>query len=394
MIAFMLGVIAVIVNTLNGLDRVPRVLVKTARVLQMSPVETAVRVTLPFATPYMLTGIKFAVAYSLIGIIGSEFILSSNGIGFEISFSYNNYNNSVDVSVDPPRPDHRDRAEHPAVLLGEDHPVAARPGMSVWLRWRGAVILIASLLIVWQALYWFVGDIALRSPLQTFRFTSEFISSQRYWPDFYETFIACTLAVLIAASVGLATGLVLGFARIAGQVFEPMLVAIYSIPKLTLYPILLLVFGLGMSAKVAFGAIHGIIPIALFTINAVRNIRPVLIKTGRVLKYSPAQMAWKILDSGGAAGDRHWAPNRLLADARRHAARRDVRVTARPRQPADASHRAAQCRPDHGDRAGRDRRCSGRKQSPAGRRSPTSCEGLTARPRYADPSQIAAHPAT
>ena len=167
--------------------------------------------------------------------------------------------------------------------------------MSVWLRWRGAVILIASLLIVWQALYWFVGDIALRSPLQTFRFTSGFISSQRYWPDFYETFIACTLAVLIAASVGLATGLVLGFARIAGQVFEPMLVAIYSIPKLTLYPILLLVFGLGMSAKVAFGAIHGIIPIALFTINAVRNIRPVLIKTGRVLKYSPAQMAWKIL---------------------------------------------------------------------------------------------------
>ena len=58
-----------------------------------------------------------------------------------------------------------------------------------------------------------------------------------------------------------------------------MLVAIYSIPKMTLYPILLLMFGLGMSAKIAFGAIHGIIPIALFTINAVRNVRPILIKT-------------------------------------------------------------------------------------------------------------------
>ena len=32
--------------------------------------------------------------------------------------------------------------------------------MSVWLRWRGAVILIASLLIVWQALYWFVQQLA------------------------------------------------------------------------------------------------------------------------------------------------------------------------------------------------------------------------------------------
>jgi NitT/TauT family transport system permease protein len=168
-------------------------------------------------------------------------------------------------------------------------------GMSVWLKWRGAFVLITGLLIGWQALYWLVGDIALRSPLQTFRFTLQFVSSERFWPDFYETFIACTLAVLCAVSIGLTTGLVLGFGRLAGQVFEPMLVALYSIPKLTLYPILLLAFGLGMSAKVAFGAIHGIIPIALFTINAVRNIRPVLIKTGRVMQYSPWQMAWKVL---------------------------------------------------------------------------------------------------
>jgi NitT/TauT family transport system permease protein len=95
LIAFMLGVIAVITNTLHGLDRVPPVLVKTARVLQYSPTEAALRVTLPFAMPYMLTGVKFAVAYSLIGIVGSEFIMSSDGLGFEISFAYNNFTNSV-----------------------------------------------------------------------------------------------------------------------------------------------------------------------------------------------------------------------------------------------------------------------------------------------------------
>lgn len=94
-IAFMLGVIAVIVNTLNGLDRVPRVLLKTARIVQMTPIETALRVTLPYAAPYVMTGIKFAVAYSLIGIIGSEFIMSSGGMGFEISFAYNNFDNAV-----------------------------------------------------------------------------------------------------------------------------------------------------------------------------------------------------------------------------------------------------------------------------------------------------------
>lgn len=94
-IAFMLGVVAVIVNTLNGLDRVPRVLLKTARVAQMSPRATALKVTLPFAMPYILTGAKFAIAYSLIGIIGSEFIMSRDGMGFEIAFAYTNFDNAT-----------------------------------------------------------------------------------------------------------------------------------------------------------------------------------------------------------------------------------------------------------------------------------------------------------
>src|SRR5665213_2509585 len=76
---------------------------------------------------------------------------------------------------------------------------------------------------------------------------------------------------------------------------EPMLVALYSIPKITLYPIILLFFGLGLSAKIAFGAIHGIIPVALFTLNAVRTIKPILIKTGHVMKLSPTVMVREIL---------------------------------------------------------------------------------------------------
>lgn len=94
-IGAMLGIVAVIVNTLNGLDRVPNVLLKTAQINQMGPAETALRVTLPCASPYILTGAKLAVAYSLIGIIGAEFIMSSGGMGYEISFAYNNFDNAV-----------------------------------------------------------------------------------------------------------------------------------------------------------------------------------------------------------------------------------------------------------------------------------------------------------
>jgi NitT/TauT family transport system permease protein len=95
LIAFMLGVVAMIVNTLNGHDRVPTVLLKTARIMRLSPLQTALRLTLPAAAPYILTGVKLAVAYAFIGIIGSEFILSRGGIGYEISFAYTNFDNAV-----------------------------------------------------------------------------------------------------------------------------------------------------------------------------------------------------------------------------------------------------------------------------------------------------------
>lgn len=95
LIGFMLAVVAVIVNTLNGLDRVPRVLLKTARIHRLGRLRTALAVTLPYAVPHVLTGVKLAVAYSLIGVVGSEFIMSRGGIGYEISFAYTNFDNAT-----------------------------------------------------------------------------------------------------------------------------------------------------------------------------------------------------------------------------------------------------------------------------------------------------------
>jgi NitT/TauT family transport system permease protein len=105
-----------------------------------------------------------------------------------------------------------------------------------------------------------------------------------------ESMRAFAVALAIAIVLGPLIGFALGLYRLSGDAIEPMLVALDSIPKITLYPIILLVSGMGISAKIAFGAIDGIIPVALFTLTAVRSIKPILVKTGRVLKLSPALM--------------------------------------------------------------------------------------------------------
>ncbi len=95
LIGFLLGVVAVIVTILNGLDRVPSVLKKTARVNQLGPLQTALRVTLPFCAPYLLTAAKLALAYAFIGVIGSEFIMARSGMGYEIGYAYTNFDNAT-----------------------------------------------------------------------------------------------------------------------------------------------------------------------------------------------------------------------------------------------------------------------------------------------------------
>ena len=159
----------------------------------------------------------------------------------------------------------------------------------------GPILIAFALLAIWQVAYWVIGDLALRSPMQTLRFAAELMARPSFWPHLAETAKAFAAALTIAALLGLSIGLVLGLGKLAGDVFEPMLIALYSIPKVTLYPILLLSFGLGLSAKIAFGALHGFIPVALFTMNAARNIRPIFLKTGRVLKLSRWETIRKIV---------------------------------------------------------------------------------------------------
>ncbi|NDH54369.1 MAG: ABC transporter permease subunit [Betaproteobacteria bacterium] len=156
-------------------------------------------------------------------------------------------------------------------------------------------MLIAGILTLWQIAFWLVGDLALRSPWATFVYAADLVTRPSFRPHFTETATAFVAAITIAVAAGLSIGLLLGLSQLARGVLEPMLVAMYSIPKVTLYPILLLAFGLGMPAKIAFGAIHGFIPIALFTINAVRNVRPILLKTGRVLKMGRIPMVWRVV---------------------------------------------------------------------------------------------------
>jgi NitT/TauT family transport system permease protein len=87
------AIVAMIIATLNGLDRVPGVLTKVARVHRLSPLATALTLQLPAAAPYLFTGVKLSVSYGFIAVIAAEFILSPAGLGRDIADAYADFNN-------------------------------------------------------------------------------------------------------------------------------------------------------------------------------------------------------------------------------------------------------------------------------------------------------------
>lgn len=157
------------------------------------------------------------------------------------------------------------------------------------------LVVLAVLLAVWEAAYLYVGDSAVSSPLATIEYGASFALRPSFTGHLSATMGAFGYAVLLSLVLGVGLGLLFGVWRFTGDVAEPILVSLYTIPKITLYPLVLLIFGLGIPAKIAFGVMHGIIPVILFTQNAVRNMRPVLIKTARTLKLSPWQTMTTLL---------------------------------------------------------------------------------------------------
>ena len=109
-----------------------------------------------------------------------------------------------------------------------------------------AIAMVATILTIWLGVYAYAGEAAIAPPLRTFAFAVELFSRASFWNHVGATMTAFAMAFTVSAMVGIALGLLLGLRRFAGDVADPILSSLYTIPKVTLYPIMLLIFGLGM----------------------------------------------------------------------------------------------------------------------------------------------------
>jgi ABC-type nitrate/sulfonate/bicarbonate transport system permease component len=83
-IIFFASSFPILVNTIDGVRGVDPVLVRTARTFGMSRMQTVWKVILPVAGPFIMTGLRIAIAIALILTVISEMIGATSGIGYFI----------------------------------------------------------------------------------------------------------------------------------------------------------------------------------------------------------------------------------------------------------------------------------------------------------------------
>ena len=167
--------------------------------------------------------------------------------------------------------------------------------MTATRRLTDTCVVVLGMVVAWEILHRIAGSTALPAPLSTLTYLMRNIASARFATNAKATIEAFFFALVLAYTIGMALGVWMGAHRLSGAVGEPILVALYSLPKIVLYPVLLLIFGLGLSGKVAFGALHGILPVALLTMGAIRTIPPVYLRAAKTLQLTPWQTIRTVL---------------------------------------------------------------------------------------------------
>src|SRR3954453_10595727 len=99
------------------------------------------------------------------------------------------------------------------------------------------------------------------------------------------------LAVAFAMSVvfGMLIGILIGISNLGRRSLYPIVLLVYGIPQAIMLPLFVLIFGLGPASKIAFGFSHGIFPVIINTIAGMRNVPPLLMGGAAAMGATKAQ---------------------------------------------------------------------------------------------------------
>jgi NitT/TauT family transport system permease protein len=150
------------------------------------------------------------------------------------------------------------------------------PGM--FFRARPHVPLIPAVFVVfvlgweWVVRAWNVKAFIVPAPTSIWKALVGGLSSRLFLEHFWITLYETLMGFVIAAIAGILLGAVIAQFRIVEKTFYPYLVALQTLPKIAIAPLIIVWFGFGISSKVVIAAMVAFFPVLVNVIVGLKTV--------------------------------------------------------------------------------------------------------------------------
>jgi NitT/TauT family transport system permease protein len=185
-----------------------------------------------------------------------------------------------------------------ATTLAAAAPSSVRPSAvpSAVLIYAKRVLSPVLVLLVWEMvcrLGWVEAQL-LPAPSAIMARLVEIASGAEFWQNFGITLYRLVISLVIAVMLGVALGLVAQLSRFSAALLDAFVRLVAPIPKIALYPALILILGFENSSKVTLIVADAMFPVLMATWSAARAVDQKLIWSARAAGTTRAAGLWKV----------------------------------------------------------------------------------------------------
>jgi NitT/TauT family transport system permease protein len=162
------------------------------------------------------------------------------------------------------------------------------------LLWRASAVLL--FLVVWELAPRTVVNPGYLPPFSTVvhEVVDLFVTGD-IWDDLTISVERAIKGFLLAVLVGVPLGLLIGRFRRVEEALEPLVQTLRQTPVLALFPVFILIFGIGETSKTAMIFWGTVWPILLNTVSGVREVDPQLVRSARSMNVSGVALFRKVM---------------------------------------------------------------------------------------------------
>lgn len=156
------------------------------------------------------------------------------------------------------------------------------------------VLAIAVFLAVWQASGAFLNPLFVSTPSKVVAALGSLIGNGQLPAAFLRSLLEMLGALVVAAVLGIGTGLLMGRVRLAERALEPIVSFGNATPSIALLPVMEVWFGIGTAARVAFITVICTWPLLVNTYAGTKAVRGRYRDVGAAFGFGPLRQTWKI----------------------------------------------------------------------------------------------------